>query len=194
MSSRIGKLSISLPKGVEVKVEEKQLGSEISIKGPKGQMNQAIPSGLTINQLKSEEGHPEIAVAANDGLENADALRGTIRAILQNHVKGVSEGFVKKLGFVGTGYRVLISKTKEGLAKADLTLGFSHPVVYVAPAGIEFVSATQTELEIKGVNKQLVGQVAADIRRYREPEPYKGKGIRYLIPPEKIVLKEVKKK
>lgn len=189
MSSRIGKLNILLPKGVEVNVD----GNTVRVKGPKGEIQQSIPQGLLVSKLTPEEGAEQsIAVSANDGVDNADALRGTIRAVLQNHVTGVSLGFSKKLLLVGTGYRVAISKTKEGCAKADLTLGFSHPVTYVAPLGIEFVSASQTEIEIKGVDKQLVGQVAADIRRYREPEPYKGKGIRYSG--EKIVLKEVKKK
>lgn len=189
MSSRIGKLNILLPKGVEVNVD----GNQVVVKGPKGEMRQALPAGLMVNQLTLEEGgHKAIAVSANDGLENGDALRGTIRAILQNHVTGVSQGFVKKLLLVGTGYRVAIGKTKDGHAKADLTLGFSHPVNYVAPKGIEFVSASQTELEVKGADRQLVGQVAADIRRYRQPEPYKGKGVRYSD--EKIILKEVKKK
>jgi large subunit ribosomal protein L6 len=189
MSSRIGKLNILLPKGVEVNVD----GNKVAVKGPKGEMHQQIPMGLNITQVTVEEGgHKAIAVSANDGLVNGDALRGTIRAVLQNHVKGVSEGFAKKLLLVGTGYRVAISKTKEGCAKADLTLGFSHPVSYVAPKGIEFVSASQTEIEVKGADRQLVGQVAADIRRFREPEPYKGKGVRYSD--EKIILKEVKKK
>ncbi len=183
MSSRIGKLNILLPTGVVVNVD----GNQVLIKGPKGEMLQIIPQGLNISQ-----GPEGISVSANNGLDNADALRGTIRAVLQNHVIGVSQGFSKKLLLVGTGYRVAVSKTKDGCAKADLTLGFSHPVSYVAPIGIEFISAAQTEIEIKGTNKQLVGQVAADIRRYREPEPYKGKGIRYSD--EKIILKEVKKK
>ena len=183
MSSRIGKLIISLPKGVEVKIESNQ----VVVKGPKEQLVEALPAGLVVTQVESG-----LAVSANDGLANGDALRGTIRAKLQNHVIGVSKGFSKKLLLVGTGYRVAISKTKDGLAKADLTLGFSHPVSYVAPKGIEFVSASQTEVEIKGADKQLVGQVAADIRRYREPEPYKGKGVRYSD--EVILRKEAKKK
>lgn len=188
MSSRIGKLNIALPKGVEVNVD----GNKVVVKGPKGELHQVLPAGLLVSQVAEESGSKAIAVSANDGIENGDALRGTIRAILQNHVTGVSQGFVKKLILVGTGYRVAIGKTKEGNAKADLTLGFSHPVAYVAPKGIEFVSASQTELEVKGADRQLVGQVAADIRRYRQPEPYKGKGIRYSD--EKIILKEVKKK
>jgi large subunit ribosomal protein L6 len=187
MSSRIGKLSIPLPTGVEVNIA----GSQVHVKGPKGEIHQDIPKGLNITKVE-EAGHPAIAVSANDGLDNGDALRGTIRAILNNLISGVSKGFSKKLLLVGTGYRVAVTKTKEGLAKADLTLGFSHPVSYIAPKGIEFVSATQTEIEVKGINKQLVGQVAADIRNYRKPEPYKGKGVRYFD--EKIILKEVKKK
>jgi len=133
-----------------------------------------------------------LAIAPKEDLGASDALAGTIRALLSNHVIGVSEGFVIKLKLVGVGYRAQAGKAANGAAKLDLSLGFSHPVVYVAPLGVTMATPAQTEIEITGADKQVIGQVAANIRAFRPPEPYKGKGIRYAD--EQIILKETKKK
>jgi large subunit ribosomal protein L6 len=179
MTSKVGRKPIMLPKGVEIKIDQ----SKVSIKGPKGNMFRELPQNCGL-VLEGDVLH----VSANDETKEANVMTGTTRALLQNCVQGVSVGFVKKLLLVGVGYRVNL-KTET---HANFTLGFSHPVQYVAPAGIKFVSANQTELEIHGIDKQVVGQVAADIRAFRPPEPYKGKGIRYSD--ETIILKETKKK
>ncbi len=187
MSSRVGRLPIDVPKGVDVQVAD----NVAVVKGPKGELKQPFPNVVIV---KVEE--QQIKVTGVDGATNAEAIAGTIRAILQNHVKGVSEGFIKKLTLVGVGYRSQLAKSKDGRPMLNLTLGLSHPVTYVAPHGINLASATFTEIEVTGIDRQLVGQVAADIRGIcgglRKPEPYKGKGIRYAD--EKIILKETKKK
>lgn len=180
-------MPIDVPKGVEVRIAD----NVAVVKGPKGELNQPFPNVVAV---KVEE--QQIKVTGIDGAANAEAIAGTIRAILQNHVKGVSEGFVKKLTLVGVGYRSQLAKSKDGRPMLNLTLGLSHPVTYVAPVGINLASATFTEIEVTGIDRQLVGQAAADIRGIcgglRKPEPYKGKGIRYAD--EKIILKETKKK
>ena len=176
--SRVAKNPIVLPQGVEVKLSAEQ----ISVKGPLGAMS------LTANPaVKVEQEGNSLLCKAVEGAANSGALSGTIRAVVANMVIGVSKGFERKLNLVGVGYRAQ--------AQGDvlnLTLGFSHPVVHKMPAGVKVETPTQTEILIKGVDKQQVGQVAAEIRAYRKPEPYKGKGVRYSD--EVIVLKETKKK
>lgn len=172
--SRVAKKAIALPKGVECSVA----ADKVSVKGPKGTLSIARPSGV------------DIAVAGSDVKLSAGAadmcMAGTLRALLSNMVKGVSEGYARKLELVGVGYRA----TMQG-KDLSLALGFSHPVVFKAPEGISLETPSQTEILIKGADKQAVGQVAAKIRSVRPPEPYKGKGVRYSG--EKISLKEAKK-
>ncbi|NMW23123.1 50S ribosomal protein L6 [Rhodanobacter soli] len=173
--SRVAKQPISLPKGVEMTVGN----DSISVKGPKGT--------LSVHHL------PGVNVAVDNGVANIslvdgadDKFGGTARALLSNMVTGVSTGYERKLELVGVGYRV----SMQGKS-LNLSLGFSHPVVFEAPEGISIETPTQTEVLIKGADKQAVGQVAAKIRGFRPPEPYKGKGVRYAG--EKITLKEAKK-
>jgi large subunit ribosomal protein L6 len=175
--SRVAKNPIVLPQGVDV-----TLGDAITINGPLGSISfNANPA------VRVEREGQALLCKPVEGAVNADALSGTVRAILANMVTGVSKGFERKLTLVGVGYRAQ--------AQGDvlnLTLGFSHPVAHKMPAGIKCETPIQTEILIKGVDKQRVGQVAAEIRDYRPPEPYKGKGVRYAD--EVIVLKETKKK
>jgi large subunit ribosomal protein L6 len=173
--SRVAKKPISLPKGVELKVAE----DSIAVKGPKGTLSTHAQPGVSV---VIDNGVVNIQVA--EGTD--DKFGGTARALLANMVKGVSEGYERKLELVGVGYRA--SMTGKAL---NLSLGFSHPVVFNAPEGITIETPTQTEILIKGSDKQAVGEVAAKIRGYRPPEPYKGKGVRYSG--EKITLKEAKK-
>ena len=175
--SRIGKNPIVLPAGVVVTV-----GEQISVKGPLGTLNTAAHPAV-----KVEVEGLNVSVSKNDGQVNGSAMWGTMRANLNNMVIGVSKGFEKKLQLVGVGYRAQ--------AQGDvlnLSLGFSHPVVHKMPAGVKVECPTQTEILIKGSDKQQVGQVAAEVRAYRKPEPYKGKGVRYSD--EVVVIKETKKK
>lgn len=173
--SRVAKKPLTLPKGVEIAVQ----GGQISIKGPKGQLAVAQPAGVSLTVEGSAA-----RVEADLGL-NA-AIAGTVRALIANCIEGVTKGYERKLELVGVGYRASM-QGKE----LNLTLGFSHPVVFPVPAGITIETPTQTEVLIKGADKQIVGQVAAKIRGFRPPEPYKGKGVRYSG--EKITLKEAKK-
>jgi large subunit ribosomal protein L6 len=173
--SRVAKKSISLPKGVELNVA----ADNISVKGPKGTLLMHHLPGVTV---AVDNGVASISMA--EGTD--DKFGGTARALLANMVKGVSEGYERKLELVGVGYRVAM----QGKS-LNLSLGFSHPVVFDAPEGISIETPTQTEVLIKGFDKQRVGQVAAKIRGFRPPEPYKGKGVRYAG--EKITLKEAKK-
>ena len=176
--SRVAKNPIVLPQGVDV-----ALGNEdITVKGPLG----SIKFGANPAVRVEKEGQALLCKPV-DGAANANALSGTVRAILANMVTGVSKGFERKLTLVGVGYRAQAQGDT-----LNLTLGFSHPVAHKMPAGIKCETPTQTEVIIKGVDKQLVGQVAAEVRGYRPPEPYKGKGVRYAN--EVIVLKETKKK
>ena len=175
--SRIGKNPIVLPAGVVVTV-----GEQITVKGPLGTLNTAAHPAV-----KVEVEGLNVSVSKNDGQVNGSAMWGTMRANLNNMVIGVSKGFEKKLQLVGVGYRAQ--------AQGDvlnLSLGFSHPVAHKMPAGVKVECPTQTEILIKGSDKQQVGQVAAEIRRWRKPEPYKGKGIKYRG--EFIFRKEGKKK
>jgi large subunit ribosomal protein L6 len=175
--SRVANNPIALPSGVEV-----TLGAAIAVKGPLGAMSQA--------------GSADVSVSLNDGVLTfapanesirANAMAGTMRALVNNMVQGVTKGFEKRLTLVGVGYRA----QAQGDA-LNLTLGFSHPVVHKMPAGIKVETPSQTEIVIKGIDRQVVGQVAADVRAYRPPEPYKGKGVRYSD--EVVVKKETKKK
>jgi large subunit ribosomal protein L6 len=176
--SRVGKEPVELPKGVEFS----QSGTTISVKGSKGQLSMELNSEVVISQEENV-----LTVSPRSGSRFAVAIGGTTRALLANMVRGVSEGFEKKLDLVGVGYRAQAQGNK-----LNLTLGFSHPVVYDVPEGISVETPSQTEVLVKGTDKQKVGQVAAEIRRYRPPEPYKGKGVRYSD--ERVVLKEAKKK
>jgi large subunit ribosomal protein L6 len=173
--SRVAKKPISMPKGVEFKTADGQ----VTVKGPKGSLSLAKPTGV---EFAVENGQLQLSVADVNDMPMA----GTARAILANMVQGVSEGFTRKLELVGVGYRAAM-QGKD----LNLSLGFSHPTVYIAPEGITLSTPTQTEILVSGADKQLVGEVAAKIRAYRKPEPYKGKGIRYSG--EKIIMKEAKK-
>ena len=176
--SRVAKNPIVLPQGVEVALS----AEEISVKGPLGAIKFAANAAVTV-----EKQDGALVCKAVEGAANADALSGTVRAIVANMVAGVSKGFERKLALVGVGYRAQVQGDV-----LNLMLGFSHPVAHKMPQGIKCETPTQTEIIIKGVDKQQVGQVAAEIRAYRKPEPYKGKGVRYSD--EVIVLKETKKK
>ncbi|MBS1191113.1 MAG: ribosomal protein [Rhodocyclaceae bacterium] len=176
--SRIGKNPIALPAGVEVKIGEEQ----ITVKGPLGTLATASHPAVKV----AVEGQ-EVVCSKVDSAANGAAMWGTMRANLNNMVNGVSKGFEKKLQLVGVGYRAQAQGDT-----LNLTLGFSHPVAHKMPAGIKVETPTQTEILIKGIDRQLVGQVAAEVRAYRKPEPYKGKGVRYAD--EVVVIKETKKK
>ena len=176
--SRIAKSPVSLPKGVEVTLS----GNSLSAKGPKGQMSMDVHEFVEVSQ---DEGVLNFKPAKEE--KAAWAMAGTMRSLANNIVTGVSEGFQKKLELVGVGYRAQ-AKGKV----LNLTLGFSHPVDYAVPEGITIETPSQTEVVVSGCDKQQVGQVAADIRAYRPPEPYKGKGVKYAD--EHIVRKEAKKK
>ncbi|MGV0950166.1 MAG: 50S ribosomal protein L6 [Azonexus sp.] len=175
--SRVGKNPIVIPAGVEVSV-----GEQITVKGPLGTLKAAPhPSVKVIVEGQS------VSVTKVDGAVNGGAMWGTMRANLNNMVTGVSTGFQKKLQLVGVGYRAQAQGDT-----LNLSLGFSHPVAHKMPAGVKVECPTQTEILIKGSDKQQVGQVAAEVRAYRKPEPYKGKGVRYAD--EVVVIKETKKK
>ena len=173
--SRVAKKPINLAKGVEIK----EADGVLTVKGPKGSLSLPKPAGVS---MSVDNGVIQLAAANADDMKMA----GTVRAILANMILGVSEGFTRKLELVGVGYRAAM-QGKD----LSLSLGFSHPTVYVAPEGITLATPTQTEILVSGTDKQLVGEVAAKIRAYRKPEPYKGKGIRYSG--EKINMKEAKK-
>ena len=176
--SRIAKKPVELPSGVELK----EAAGQLSVKGPKGELTMPLNSEVAV---KLEDN--VATFEARSGSRFSTAMTGTTRALVANMVTGVSEGFERKLELVGVGYRA----AAQG-KKLNLTLGFSHPVEYQAPEGISIETPSQTEVLVKGADKQQVGQVAAEIRRYRPPEPYKGKGVRYAD--ERVVLKEAKKK
>lgn len=174
--SRVAKKPVVLAKGVEVNVQS----DAISVKGPKGTLTVAKPAGI---EVKIEDGHAQLS--AND--PSLVPLAGTLRAIVANMVHGVSSGFERKLELVGVGYRAAMQGQD-----LNLSLGYSHPILFAPPAGITITTPTQTEILVAGADKQLVGEVAAKIRGYRPPEPYKGKGVKYAG--EFIVRKEGKKK
>jgi len=176
--SRIAKYPVEVPKGVEVMLGD----AEISVKGPLGTLKQ-----FTLPSVKIERNGDKLLCQAIPGASNGGAMSGTMRALVNNMVTGVTKGFEKKLTLIGVGYRAQAQGDK-----LNLSLGFSHPVVHSLPQGVKCETPTQTEILVKGIDRQQVGQVAAEIRAYRSPEPYKGKGVRYAE--EKVVIKETKKK
>ena len=175
--SRIGNHPIPVPPKVDVTLAAR----EITVKGPLGTLSRPLPEGLSVER----EG--DTLVCKNNGNGELNAMHGTIRALVANMVKGVTDGFEKRLTLVGVGYRAQAAGDK-----VNLSLGFSHPVVHQLPQGVKVETPQQTEIVVKGIDKQKVGQVAAELRGYRPPEPYKGKGVRYAN--ERVVLKETKKK
>ena len=176
--SRVAKSPVEIPGGVDVNIS----GAMVNVKGPKGQLEHKLHELVSINQDDKV-----LTFAANDESQQARALSGTTRAVIHNMVTGVSQGFEKKLTIIGVGYRAAVQGKN-----LNLTLGFSHPVSYAIPEGITVECPSQTEIVVKGANKQQVGQIAAEIRAYRPPEPYKGKGVRYTD--EHVIRKEAKKK
>lgn len=174
--SRIGNNPIKLPPKVEVTIA----GGEVSVKGPLGSLSRRFGPTVSVEQ----SGDTLTFKAAN---AEASAMHGTMRALVANMIKGVTDGYQKRLTLVGVGYRAQVAGDK-----LNLSLGFSHPVVHQMPKGVKAEVPVQTEIIVKGVDKQQVGQVAAEIRAYRPPEPYKGKGVRYAD--ERVVIKETKKK
>ncbi|MBY0499405.1 MAG: 50S ribosomal protein L6 [Nitrosomonas sp.] len=176
--SRVSKNPVTIPSGVEVSSSEFNL----TVKGPLGVLHQKVTNNVMLEVTSNE-----IRVKCVSESKQANAMSGTMRALIANMVQGVTVGFEKKLQLVGVGYRAQATQDKINLA-----LGFSHSIDYIIPEGIKIETPTQTEIHIKGTNKQMVGQVAADLRSYRKPEPYKGKGVRYSN--ESVILKETKKK
>ena len=176
--SRVAKAPVELPKGVEFKRE----GNVVTMKGAKGTLSLELNNEVELSQDENS-----LTVAPRSGSRFSTAVAGTMRALLANMAQGVSEGFERKLELVGVGYRAQAQGDK-----LNLTLGFSHPVVHKVPEGVTVETPSQTEIVVRGADKQKVGQVAAEIRGYRPPEPYKGKGVRYSD--ERVMLKEAKKK
>lgn len=176
--SRVAKSPVAIPSGVEIKRD----GQNLSIKGSKGQLEIVVHANVEVAQ----EGDV-LTFAPRDGAKHSRALAGTTRALVANMVTGVTAGFERKLQLVGVGYRAQGSG-----AKLTMNLGYSHPIEYTLPAGVTVETPSQTEILVKGIDKQLVGQVAAEIREFRRPEPYKGKGVRYAD--ERVRRKEAKKK
>ena len=173
--SRIAKAPIELPSGVEIKIA----GTEVSVKGPKGNLVQKLHPNVSVEQ-------EDTTITVKPANDSDIPMAGTFRSLVNNMVTGVSDGFEKKLKLVGVGYRAQIQGSKLTLA-----LGYSHPIEYTAPEGVTIEVPTQTEIVVKGCDKQKVGQVASEIRSFRSPEPYKGKGVRYSD--ERVVRKEAKK-
>ena len=176
--SRVGKMPIDVPKGVDVQLT----ADKITVKGSNGTLSRALSSHV---RVKHDGG--KVSFEPVDASVQANAMSGTMRALVNNMVNGVAKGFEKKLTLVGVGFRA----QAQG-QKLNLQIGFSHPVVKDMPAGIKCETPTQTEIVIKGADRQVVGQIAAEVRAIRPPEPYKGKGIRYSD--ERVSLKETKKK
>ncbi|MFQ1049446.1 50S ribosomal protein L6 [Avibacterium paragallinarum] len=176
--SRVAKAPVSIPAGVEVKLD----GQQLTVKGKNGELSRTIHNSVEVKQDNNE-----LTFAPRAGVVGADAQAGTARALVNAMVIGVTEGFTKKLQLVGVGYRAQM----KGNVVA-LSLGFSHPIEHTLPAGVTGECPSQTEIILKSADKQLIGQVAADIRAYRRPEPYKGKGVRYAD--EVVRTKEAKKK
>jgi large subunit ribosomal protein L6 len=165
--SRIGKAPIPVPSGVDVTIT----GAHITVKGPKGTLERDIPGAITVRQ----DGAELLVERPNDERQNR-ALHGLVRSLVNNMVVGVHEEFTKELEIIGVGYRA----AAQGTSKLDLALGFSHPISVDAPEGISFETPAPNRIIVKGIDKEIVGQVAANIRKIRKPEPYKGKGVRYL--------------
>jgi|SRR5579862_1419971 len=164
--SRVGRMPIPVPQGVNIALDD----ASVSVTGPQGRLERRLPEGISVSQ----DGDV-LTVSRADDERQRRALHGLVRSLVSNMVTGVTQGFVKELEIVGVGYRA----TARGPAAIELALGFSHPVVVDAPEGITFEVPTPTRIVVRGVDKELVGQVAADIRKIRKPEPYKGKGVRY---------------
>jgi len=176
--SRVGKMPVALPSGAEATIT----AAAITVKGPLGSLTQPLTG-----KVKVANNNGSLSFEVADDSREANAMSGTLRALVNNMVNGVTKGFERKLQLVGVGFRAQAQGDK-----LNLSLGFSHPIVHQMPAGIKVETPTQTEILIKGIDRQVVGQVAAEIRAYREPEPYKGKGVRYSD--EVVTLKETKKK
>jgi large subunit ribosomal protein L6 len=172
--SRIGKAPISVPGGVDVSIA----GADVTVKGPKGTLSRTIPGAITVRKDDAV-----IIVERPDDARENRSLHGLTRTLVNNMVVGVTDGFAKELEIIGVGYRA----EAQGPTTLRLALGFSHPVVVNAPEGITFETPSQTRIIVKGIDKEVVGQVAANIRSIRKPEPYKGKGVRYLG--EKVLRK-----
>ena len=172
--SRVGSTPITVPSGVEISIN----GATVTVKGTKGTLEQTLPGGISI---RDDDG--TLVLGRPDDSGTAKSFHGLCRTLVQNMIVGVTEGFVKELQIQGVGYRA----TAKGSNALELALGYSHPVNITAPDGIEFDVPVQTQIFVKGIDKQLVGQVAADIRKWRKPEPYKGKGIRYVD--ERVIRK-----
>ena len=164
--SRIGKLPVAVPSGVDVAIE----GAHVTVKGPKGTLSHTVASPIIV-----EKNDGVLDVKRPDGERQSRALHGLTRTLVNNMVVGVTEGYEKKLEIVGVGYRVL----PKGTTQLEFQLGYSHPIIFDAPEGITFTVEGPTKLGVVGIDKQLVGEVAANIRKLRKPEPYKGKGVRY---------------
>ena len=164
--SRIGRLPVTIPSGVDVKVE----GQDVLVKGPKGELSLNVASPI---EVKIEDN--QVIVSRPDDERTSRSLHGLTRTLIANMVQGVTEGYEKRLEIVGVGYRVL----SKGPTQLEFQLGYSHPIVFDAPEGITFTVDGPTRLGVQGIDKQLVGEVAANIRKLRKPEPYKGKGVRY---------------
>jgi large subunit ribosomal protein L6 len=165
--SRIGKLPVPVPSGVEVTLDDRH----VTVKGPKGTLSHTVASPITVD--RAEDG--AVTVTRPDDERESRSLHGLTRTLIANMVTGVTQGFEKKLEIVGVGYRVL----SKGPTQLEFQLGYSHPIVFDAPEGITFTVEGPTKLGVAGIDKQLVGEVAANIRKLRKPEPYKGKGVRY---------------
>ena len=176
--SRVGKNPVTVPKGAEINITADAIG----VKGPLGTLSQRVHPLVRIAQADGQ-----VTFDVVDESRESNAMSGTMRALVANMVEGVTKGFEKRLALVGVGYRAQAAGDK-----LNLSLGFSHPVVHQMPAGVKVETPTQTEIVIKGADRQRVGQVAAEVRAYRKPEPYKGKGVRYVG--ERVVIKETKKK
>jgi len=176
--SRVARIPVTVAKGVDVQVS----GSHIMVKGPLGTLQQPLS-----RRVKVAVDGGQVSFAAVDESREANAMSGTMRALVAGMVQGVSKGFERKLSLVGVGYRAQAQGDK-----LNLSLGYSHPIVHQMPAGVKCETPSQTEIVIKGADKQKVGQVAAEVRGYKPPEPYKGKGVRYAD--EVVVIKETKKK
>jgi large subunit ribosomal protein L6 len=164
--SRIGKLPVAVPSGVDVAID----GAQVTVKGPKGTLSHTVAAPITV-----EKGDGVLDVKRPDDERQSKALHGLTRTLVNNMVVGVTEGYEKKLEIVGVGYRVL----SKGPTQLEFQLGYSHPITFNAPDGITFTVDGPTRLGVQGIDKQLVGEVAANIRKLRKPEPYKGKGVRY---------------
>ena len=176
--SRVAKYPVVLPQGVEVTVG----GENVTVKGPLGTLTQLVGNAVNVSVQDGK-----VVCEPVEGAKEAKVMWGTVRALINNMVTGVSKGFEKRLTLVGVGFRAQAQGDK-----LNLSLGFSHPIVHQLPDGVKAETPSQTEIVIKGVDKQQVGQVAAEVRAYRQPEPYKGKGVRYAD--ERVVLRETKKK